>query len=111
MHDCDHAGSFINILFTSNTGSPFCLNEVGAYSTVNIALLSDSSFSNSSHNDLDLCFSGSKVVSCDDIDYPCFETLTDGFLTINFRGTVLVDVLRFLSRNYDYTIEWENIVS
>ena len=88
----------------SQIGSPFCLTELGVYSTINIAPKAEVSFSGTSNYDPRLIVEAPILSSCDDQDsIPCFEATTDGYVLIDFIEPFIMDMFRILGNgNQDY---------
>ena len=54
MHDCDVIGNIVSLVQIAEISAPFCLNEVGVYSTVNVVKYADISFTGQTEYDLTL---------------------------------------------------------
>ena len=48
MHDYDLVGRYVGLVLEAEIGSPFCLTELGVYSTINIAPNAEISFTGES---------------------------------------------------------------
>jgi hypothetical protein len=102
VHSCDLNGRFISIVLESTVEQPFCLTEIGAYSTVNLAPYAEVSFSGDSDYSPQIIVDGPTLSTCSDQENcPCFEAQTAGSVLIDFTETFLSDVFRIFGNGED----------
>ena len=68
---------------------------MGVFTTINIGPLSDVSFDGTASNDVMFAIEGPKEQSCfeqllTEPAYPCFESVTEGWFTVDFKGTSFI---------------------